>query len=121
MKGGPGRTRPGQDERRSVQLHPVILYNFKPVMTVAYDSKRGLVILFGGLGNDGFLGDTWSWDGTKWTRLAETGPEPRGMGYLAYDKRRDRVVLFGGRKGYPDGDLNDTWEWDGTRWQRVGN
>jgi len=85
---------------------------------VTYDSKRGLVILFGGDGADGLLGDTWSWDGTTWRKLAETGPEPRAMGYMAYDKGRDRVVLFGGRKGDPNGDLNDTWEWDGAAWIR---
>lgn len=86
---------------------------------VTYDTKRGLVILFGGAGRDGFKGDTWSWDGSEWKRLATTGPAPRAMGYLAYDQHRDRVVLFGGRKGYPNGDLNDTWEWDGTTWKRV--
>lgn len=86
---------------------------------VAYDSKRGLVIIFGGVDSDGFFGDTWSWNGSAWRKLAESGPEPRGMGYLAYDAQRDRVVLFGGRKGWPDGDLNDTWEWDGAQWKRV--
>lgn len=88
---------------------------------VAYDSKRGVVILFGGVAAEGFRGDTWSWNGTEWRKLADTGPEARGMGYLAYDAARDRVVLFGGRKGYPDGDLNDTWEWDGDVWHRVGS
>jgi len=87
---------------------------------VAYDSKRGLVVLFGGAGADGFLGDTWVWDGAAWKKLSDSGPEPRAMGYLAYDKRRDRIVLFGGRKGWPDGDLNDTWEWDGASWRRIG-
>jgi len=87
---------------------------------VAYDSKRGIVILFGGLTSDGFKGDTWSWNGVEWRKLAESGPEPRGMGYIAYDKQRDRVILFGGRKGWPDGDLNDTWEWDGAAWRQVG-
>ena len=87
----------------------------------AYDSKRGRVIVFGGFGADGMLGDTWAWDGRAWTRLADaspTGPDARGMGYLAYDRKRDRVVLFGGRKGWPI-DLNDTWEWDGAAWKRV--
>jgi hypothetical protein len=87
---------------------------------VAYDSKRGLVLVFGGSNQSGFLGDLWAWDGATWKKLADSGPEPRGMGYMAYDAKRDRVVLFGGRKGYPDGDLNDTWEWDGSRWSRVG-
>jgi hypothetical protein len=86
---------------------------------VAYDSKRGLVILFGGAGEAGFLGDTWAWNGKSWRKLADQGPEPRVMGYLAYDAKRDRVVMFGGRKGWPDGDLNDTWEWDGKVWRRV--
>jgi len=48
MKGGPGRTRPGQDERRSVQLHPVILYNFKPVMTGCHlDQSAAKAEVFG--------------------------------------------------------------------------
>lgn len=87
---------------------------------VAYDSKRGLVVLFGGLGANGALGDTWAWNGIAWRRLATTGPEPRAMGYMAYDKARDRVVLFGGRKGWPN-DLDDTWEWDGVSWKRIDN
>ena len=84
---------------------------------VTYDSKRRLVILFGGADSAGFKGDTWSWDGNKWKQIAASGPEPRVMGYIAYDKARDRVVLFGGRKGFPDGDLADTWEWDGVSWR----
>ena len=88
-------------------------------MGVAYDSRRGLVMLFGGVAADGFKGDTWSWNGSEWKLLADSGPEPRGMGFLAYDQGRDRVVLFGGRKGWPNGDLNDTWEWDGERWQKI--
>jgi hypothetical protein len=86
---------------------------------MTYDSKRGVVILFGGAGETGFAGDTWSWNGAEWKQLATSGPDPRGMGYMAYDKGRDRVVLFGGRKGWPNGDLNDTWEWDGTAWHQV--
>jgi hypothetical protein len=77
-------------------------------------------MVFGGSNQQGFLGDLWAWNGTTWRKLADDGPEPRAMGYIAYDRKRDRVVLFGGRKGYPDGDLGDTWEWDGTRWQRIG-
>jgi hypothetical protein len=84
----------------------------------AFDSKRGLVIVFGGMNPTGMLNDTWAWNGTAWRKLADTGPEARAMGYLAYDKNRDRVVLFGGRKGWPN-DLNDTWEWNGTTWKRV--
>jgi hypothetical protein len=87
----------------------------------AWDSRRGLFVVFGGLGAEGFLGDTWGWDGVEWKKLSDRGPEPRAMGYMAYDRARDRIVLFGGRKGWPDGDLGDTWEWDGATWTRVGS
>jgi hypothetical protein len=85
----------------------------------AFDSKRGLVIIFGGMGADGMLNDTWAWNGTAWRKLADTGPDARAMGYLAYDSDRDRIVMFGGRKGWPN-DANDTWEFDGTTWKQVG-
>ncbi len=81
----------------------------------AFDSKRGQVILFGGVSTGGMKGDTWGWDGKSWKRLADTGPPARAMGYMAYDKLRDKVVLFGGRLGWPN-DGNDTWEWDGEKW-----
>ena len=84
-----------------------------------YDSRRGMVVVFGGLGGDGNLGDTWGFDGTRWTKLSDSGPEARSMGHLAYDARRERIVLFGGRTSYPDGDKNDTWEFDGTQWRAV--
>jgi hypothetical protein len=86
----------------------------------AYDSKRGLVLVFGGSNEQGALNDLWAWDGTSWRKLAEGGPEARVFGSMAYDKRRDRLVLFGGRRGAPDdSDLGDTWEWDGAAWRRI--
>jgi hypothetical protein len=86
---------------------------------VAYDSKRGLVMLFGGYAGETLAADTWSFDGRSWQKLADAGPDGRGSA-MAYDAKRDRLVLFGGRgDGWPNGDKNDTWEWDGTQWARV--
>lgn len=86
----------------------------------AFDSKRGVMLLFGGANHDRVFNDLWSWNGATWRKLAENGPEPRVMGYLAYDRRRDRIVLFGGRRGVPDNsDLGDTWEWDGSSWTQI--
>ncbi len=84
----------------------------------AYDSKRGLLIIFGGISGDGIKADTWSWDGKEWKQLATSGPSARVMGYMAYDKKRDRIVMFGGRLGWPN-DANDTWEWDGKEWREI--
>ncbi len=89
---------------------------------MAYDSRRGRVVIFGGQaldpgGNVPTLNDLWEWDGTQWYFRATNGPIPRVYGAMAYDERRGRTVLFGGQsigQGLPDTDL--VWEWDGDRW-----
>jgi len=54
--------------------------------------------------------DTWTWDGTNWTKRANT-TEPAGVEVMAYDPLDKQVVLvdFIGR----------TWTWDGTQWNDV--
>ena len=73
--------------------------------TVAYDSARGRVLLFGGLDDArGYLGDTWEWDcnARTWTQVATSGtpgvnkPTPRQGVRMVYDAAGDRYVLFGG-------------------------
>jgi hypothetical protein len=91
----------------------------EPVM--AYDSRRRRVVLFGGYqrtpkGNLR-LGDTWEWDGNRWSRVEAPAPAARSSAALAYDDRRARMVLFGGRA--TEALSGDTWEWDGARWERV--
>jgi galactose oxidase-like protein len=61
--------------------------------------------------------DTWTWDGTEWTQVADTGPAARSGHALVYDDVRKRAVLFGGRGAANP--LGDTWEWDGTEWTQV--
>lgn len=83
----------------------------------AYDSRRGVMLLFGGRACCPweYLGDTWQWDGSEWTLVATDGPSARYLHGMAYDSRRDRIVLFGGFGQYAD----DTWEWGGSAWMRV--
>ncbi|MCA8966116.1 MAG: hypothetical protein KDC48_14615 [Planctomycetes bacterium] len=73
------------------------------------------VLMFGGHGPLGELGDTWTYDGIDWTqRQPAASPAPRRRGGLAFDGARQRAVLFGGATwGTP---LGDTWEWDGQNW-----
>jgi hypothetical protein len=83
---------------------------------MAYDSARGVVVLFGGYdGAD--ENDTWEWDGANWTERADVvGPPPRSWHSMAYDSSRSKIVLFGGSYGAPLEYLADTWEYeyDGT-------
>jgi len=92
---------------------------------LVYDSSRQVTILFGGVnfpGGPNNRGDTWEWDGTSWTRIADTGPAPRRFHAMAFDSVRDVTVLTGGdafQAGFPL--FADTWEWDGTNWTQVAS
>jgi hypothetical protein len=85
---------------------------------MAYDRERGVMVLFGGLGESASLDDTWLWDGDDWLEQSPSR-EPPAMygGAMVFDTRRGVTVLFGGF-GLA-GALAQTWEWDGSDWQNV--
>ncbi len=82
---------------------------------LAYDTKRGRVVLFGGEPDSydsARLADVWEWDGQTWQERTpvDRRPAPRSVAGMTYDPRRERIVLFGGDSGQqPEGDL---WELD---------
>jgi hypothetical protein len=95
----------------------------------AYDSKRNVVIIYGGaqMTSDRqtvHLTDMWQWDGSHWTEITLTGPTP-GKRYspaMAFDASRGRIVLHGGLEVRGRGDFtafDDIWEWDGATWTQV--
>ncbi len=89
---------------------------------MAYDAGHNVIFLFGGFGGAGaqkeVLGDTWVWDGTRWSQVSSVGPSPRMYASMVFDYTRGNIVLFGGRT--PDGRaLSDLWEWEAGYWQRV--
>ena len=64
---------------------------------MAFDAATGTILMFGGSGADGVLGDTWSWDGSSWSRLhPATSPPARQGSLMAYDAAAHSVVLYGG-------------------------
>ncbi len=85
---------------------------------VAYDSRRGMTMVYGDRGPDSTT--LWGWDGAKWRAFREPGPGLRRHIKLAYDPVRDRLVMYGGFIDNATYSLMaDTWEWDGSRWERV--
>ncbi|GAB4581617.1 MAG: hypothetical protein Fur0022_43660 [Anaerolineales bacterium] len=85
---------------------------------MVYDPVQQMLILFGGVGNEGFLQDTWGWDGSSWIELMPANrPTARADMGMAYDVLSQRVILFGGQT--LDGFVNDTWLWDGKDWTRA--
>ncbi len=83
---------------------------------MAYDSARGVTVLFGGFqSGSNVLDDTWEWNGSDWTQRSPTdSPDPRNGHAMAYDSARGVTVLFGGQANNQTND--ETWEWDGTNW-----
>src|SRR5262245_16143441 len=54
----------------------------------AYDSFRGVSVLFGGAASLDFASvnsETWEWDGTQWTLRSTTGPSARCDNAMAFD------------------------------------
>jgi hypothetical protein len=99
---------------------------------VAYDSLRDVVVLYGGLLDNGRgvrdpydpAQDTWEWSRAtgEWTLVCDGDagcpcPGKRHYFGLVYDSVRARVVLFGGVANNTR--ANDVWEWDGSAWNRM--
>ncbi len=82
---------------------------------MAYDTGRGVCVVFGGLDSSGGgISDTWEWDGSDWALVSQNGPGARYMHAMAYDSARGVTVLYGCYSR-----CADTWEWDGIAWTRV--
>lgn len=84
--------------------------------SMAYDSRRGVSVLFGGnlrLGPNS--SDTWEWDGASWTKqsLAES-PPGTDLASMAYDSAHGEMVLLGPPP--PFGSLATTWTYNGSTW-----
>jgi hypothetical protein len=84
---------------------------------MAADLTGGGVLLFGGAGAEGALGDTWRWDGRLWKRLRpRTSPPPSAAPLMAADpsQRGTLLVVPATAASAPAG----TWSWDGSDWTR---
>jgi hypothetical protein len=83
---------------------------------IAFDGLR--VLVYGGQGTNGALGDFWAFDGIDWKQLSSAGGPGLRRGHaMAYDLSRKRLVLHGGtdmKSNFP----GDTWEWDGKNWSQ---
>ncbi len=91
-------------------------------MAMAYDSTRGVTVLFGSTDFSGAgLVATYTWNGTGWTKLITPGPCERAGHDMAYDSARGAAILFGGTNNLgcsSDNMLGDTWAWNGTAWMQ---
>ncbi|HMN60675.1 MAG TPA: kelch repeat-containing protein, partial [Anaerolinea sp.] len=78
---------------------------------MAFDALRNKVVLFGGLGEGQYLGDTWEYNGVDWSQVSPSqSPSARDAHAVAFDSLHGKTVLFGGINMLT---FDDTWEYDG--------
>ncbi len=86
--------------------------------SMALDETRGRIILFGGIGSNGPLDDTWEWDGDDWSLVSSSvSPSPRDKAAMAWSPGSQSVLLFGGSSG--SSALNDTWSLGAGGWMQL--
>jgi hypothetical protein len=86
--------------------------------SMAYDSKRGVVVMFGG--TDAGEDETWEYDGKTWALIKPTSsPKARRFQKMVYDEGRGVIVMFGG-VDRQSARFRDTWEYDGKTWVDRG-
>lgn len=102
------------------QLSPTTLSE-REHATIAFDSVKSQLIVFGGDNSVGVLNDTWMFDGTKWSRLTtQQTSRSRTSAALVYNPDTATFILFGGdTHTVPNGLLNDTWSFDGKGWTQL--
>jgi hypothetical protein len=82
---------------------------------MAFDAARQKTVLFGGADHFGALGDTWTWDGTNWTKEAPATSPPAATNFaMVWDGGIRRIMAFMGL-----GLDQVPWAWDGSTWQRM--
>lgn len=94
----------------------------RALSTFFYDPNSKRLIVFGGIGRKTTedrierYGDTFAFDGSKWTQLKPaTSPSPRYGAFVEWDPVAKRIVMFGG-KDENEKYINEQWEWDGNTW-----
>ena len=88
----------------------------------AFDTDRGVTVLFGGTSGPGpvLTNETWEYDGVAWQqRFPAMSPPVREWCGMAYDANRQVMVLFGGYGAAGFFGTSDTWEYDGANWVEV--
>ena len=82
---------------------------------IAFDARRGQVVMFGGTLSGALSQQTWEHDGAVWIERTPTDPPTaRHSAALAYDEARGATVMFGGNT--VDADVH---EWDGSVWSTI--
>ncbi len=81
---------------------------------LAFDPRRGQLVLFGGMFSNTQLTDTWALDGDTWTPIVSpVSPPGRNGGAMVWDDRSARLVLVAGNS------RSETWVLEAAGWRQL--
>lgn len=87
---------------------------------IAFDRRRNLTVVFGGVDTQGTRADTWEYDGATWTQATTTtAPQKRECMAMTFDRGRGVTLVFGGFDSDTGTVLGDTWEYDRRGWREL--
>jgi hypothetical protein len=90
----------------------------RELAAMAFDTHRGVMVLFGGHDGGSALDETWELGDDGWVLRDDVGgPGPRAGHALVYDPVRQALVLVGGDSGF--GVSADLWSYDGESWTPI--
>jgi Kelch motif len=102
---------------------PKTIPTFHQFGTLAYDPNLKKTVLFGGYDNGSYLDQTWTWDGTTWTRQKKNPAPGRTLAAMWYDPTLKKIVIYGGIGRLTSTDritrYDDMWTFDGTGWNQL--
>lgn len=75
---------------------------------LAWHPGRAKLVVFGGVGDSGYLAEPWEWSLSGGWVQGPAGPEARSTPVLAFDGLR--IILYGGERGFPNY-YRDTWRY----------
>lgn len=88
--------------------------------SAVYDETLKKTVLFGGFVDPNYSDETWTWDGTAWTRVKNHPATSRALATMWYDAVQKKTILYGGIGRLTTLDritrYNDMWSFDGTGW-----
>jgi hypothetical protein len=98
---------------------------------MAFDTPRGVAVLFGGSGSCqqtscSQLHDTWLWNGTSWRQVDPSHVPQLSTNVMAYDPSAQSILMFGfvtpdcpGVGATCPSPHAETWAWNGTDWAQL--
>ena len=91
--------------------------------SVVYDPTLKKTVLYGGFDGVNYSDETWTWDGTSWSRQKNHPAPARALAQMWYDPTLKKTVIYGGIGRITTTDrvtrYSDMWTFDGSGWTEL--